>query len=278
MAKKKEQSAQDIREQLASSESKDILKEENLDLEVKKAIKPAPEIPQTSDKAISKLQVDVEKLVAEVEVFKQFRNMNEEKFHHLTEEIGELRSTLLEKEKKIGEFEAKTAKVYDMVEAVQPDQLMKSVQTLEARLETTAAGMSKSEKVTDSLMAELRDIRDAVAVFKNTERLVKLNAEIGHRLGNIDKVQSKIDRQSNKVEDMFIEMGKKTAKYDVLFDKVDSLDAAFKDMLKGFDEVEIGYKDLIQKKDLEKFQKEVSRTIDEEKRISSSSRRMPSSS
>ena len=266
MAKEKKKVEQNIREKLAESEAEVILDEENLDSDVKGAAKTTSDAPVSSDKAVMKLQANVEKILAELEIFKQFRNINEEKFHQMSEEIGELRSTLLEKEKSIGEFEAKTAKVYDMVEAVQPDQLMKNVQKLEAQIETAGAARQKDEKVIEGLTAELRSIQDAVAVFKNTERLVKLNADIGRQLSNIEKTQSKIEREGSKVEDMFIEMGKKTGKYDLLFEKVDSLEVAFKDMLKGFDEVEIGYKDLVKQKDFEKFQKDMGNLVDTEKK------------
>jgi len=266
MAKKKKQTEQDIREKLADTQARDIMEEEDLDTEVKAKEEAPPEAPVSSAKVVMKLQADVEKITAELEVFKQFRTMNEEKFHQLSEEIGELRSTLLEKEKKIGEFEAKTARVYDMVEAVQPEELMKNVQKLDARIETSDATIKKDEKLLTNLTTELRDIRSAIAVFKNTERLVKLNTEIGTQLSNIEKVQTKIDRQSSKVEDMFIEMGKRTSKYEVLFDTVGSLENAFKDIVRGFDEVEIGYKNFVQEKDFGKFKKDVQDAIDVEKK------------
>ena len=253
-----------IREQLSAKEASKIRTEENLAVDTL-----APKVeeqPATKDAAVNKLIAEVDRLKAQIEVGKQMRTVTEEKFQHLSEEIGELRSMLTEKDKQIGEFEAKTAKVYDMVDAVQPDKLMKAVQTLEASLAKTDAEGKSTRELTTNVTDELRDIREAISVFKNTEHLVKLNTDIGKQLANIEKVQGKIERQSNKVEDIFVELGKKTAKYDVLFSKVESLEKAFQDLLKGFDDVEVGYKSLVKQKDLDMFKVDMQKLVDDEKK------------
>lgn len=172
----------------------------------KKAEAPPVEVSKEASADIIKLKTEIEKLKAGSEAFKEVRSSFSERFTRTSEQIGELRSMILERDRTIQEVELKAIKSADLVSSVQPEKLMTEVQKQEVRIEALKANLEGNESIMNRIMEELRETRKKVEFFRGVEEIIKLSEEVKSELIEIKKVEGRINTQTDKVQTIYAEM------------------------------------------------------------------------
>lgn len=197
--------------------------EENLDEEISEEEsgegeeEAKPESSSGADGAsIATLSVKVEKLSASVEAFAEVRKSFTERFNRIGEQIGELRAMILDRDKSIQEIELKAVKAHDLVETVQPEKMMTSIQKSDAKVEALKANLEGNEAIMGRIMDELKDVKRKVEFFRGIEEIIKLSEETKKDLIEIKKVESKIGLNTDKVDTIYAEMRTKFQKVDLV--------------------------------------------------------------
>ncbi len=184
--------------------------------EEKPAEEKKPEVPKTevnpkgSDAAsIIKLSTEIDRLKAGQEAFQEVRKSFTERFTRTSEQIGELRSMILDRDRTIQTLELKAVKAADLVESIKPDKLMAEIQKQNVKIEALKANLEGNEAIMDKVMEELREIRRKVEFFRGVEEIVKLSDEIKKELIGIKKIEGSINIQADKIQTIYTEMRNK---------------------------------------------------------------------
>ena len=215
--------------------------------------KEAAKNKKNDDLGDSKLGIEVTKIKAQLEGLNEQRQAVNERFSRMNEEIGEIRGMMMDTNKSVGNIEASATKAIDLVESVKPDQLMLEVRKQDSKIESVKAGVESSESLMRDMMKEVKEMRKKIDFYKGIEQVNKLNEEIKAELIDIKKIEGIIERHSNKVETIYIEVEKKFVEFDKFNDSVKDLKRSFDKMQSDFDKIKIKLEDKTDKKELLKF-------------------------
>lgn len=199
-------------------------KEEPIDIDLIKKVN--EKFTDTGNEDVTKLKTEVDKLKAHSETYKEMAKLRDDRIARLTEQMGELRSELAERDQKIKELEAKAVKAADLVEMVQPDKLMAAVKKQDLKGETIRSKLDSYHDLLDKVMEELKDMRHTIEVFRGVEHIAEMSKELKDDIQTVKKIEANIKKEADKVESIlirsqhsFVEMTE-MRKYE---DKVDTL-------------------------------------------------------
>jgi len=179
----------------------------------------------------SKLGVEITKLQAQLEGLNEQRKATNERFSRNSEEVGELRGMIIETNKAVTKIEAAATKAIDLVESVKPEELMIEVRKLDSKIEALKANLESNETMSADIMKEVKEMRRKMDFYKGVEQIAKMNEEVKKELIDIKKTESVIERHSNKVESIFIEVEKK-------YSELDKFTDVTKDLQRGFEKTQ----------------------------------------
>jgi len=225
--------------------------------------------PATGNAATQALSADLIKLKAKFDQFSELRNLINERFTRINEQVGELRGMIMDSNRAMQDMEVKTVKAVDLVEAVHPDKLMVDVRKQDAKIEALKASIESNDSIMKSIMDQVKEMRQQLNSFRGIEEMVKLSDEVKKELMNIKKVEATVERHSDKIEGIFIESQKKFQEFEVLTDKIKELQKQISPVLQQVDQNKVKLTTLAPKKDVETlikklndFEKHVSNIID----------------
>lgn len=201
----------------------------------------------------SKLGVEVTKIKAQLEGLNEARQAVNERFSRINESIGEMRGMILDTNKAVGNTEASATKAIDLVESVKPDTLMMEVRKQDSKIESLKANIESNESLMKDVMSEVKEMRKKMDFYKGVEQVIKLNNEIKQELIDIKKIEGNIERHSNKVESIFIEVEKKFSDFDQYGDVAKDLKRGFEKLQGDVDKLRVKEEDKADKKELMKF-------------------------
>ena len=217
----------------------------------------------------TKIGAELLKIHAQLDSFSEIRNISNERFTRINQQIGELRGMILETNRSIQQIELKTTKAVDLVNNVQPEKLMIEVQKTDNKAEALKANLESNEFMMKSLMEQVKEIRNKMSLFRGVEELIKLSKEVRQELINIKKVDANVERHADKVETIFIEFEKRFNKFEQFEELTDDLNKEFKKINEEFDNLKIKSSNFADKREVEKlihkvndFEKHVGSIID----------------
>jgi hypothetical protein len=221
-----------------------------------------PEAVPEGGMSVGQLSVQVEKLKASNEAFAEVRKSFTERFNRTSEQIGELRAMILDRDKSIQTIELKAVKAADLVETVQPEKIMTDVQKAEARIEALKANLEGNESIMGRVMDELKDVKKKVEFFRGIEEIVKLSEETKSELIEVKKIESRIALNTDKVDTIYAEIRKKFQDLDVFTSQLQELKAQGDQNEKDIQFVKDKIVNLASKDDLDKLVNKVQRYVD----------------
>jgi hypothetical protein len=221
--------------------------------------------------AITKLSSEIERIKVGVEGFQEVRKSFQERFDRISEQIGELRTMILERDKSIQEIELKAIKAYDLVDSVHPEKIMTEVQRQDAKSEALKANLEGNEAIMDRIMEELKETKRKVEFFRGIEEIIKLSEEVKTELIEIKKIESKIAINTDKVETIYSEMRKKFKDVDSFSSDLQEMKVSMQQNLKDINFLKDKVSGFVEKEELEKLVSKVQRYIEALKGLEKSS-------
>jgi len=185
--------------------------EENTETQPKPQQEEKPIVsPNSSDaQNILRLSTEIDRLKAGQEAFQEIRKSFTERFTRVSEQIGELRSMILDRDRTIQTMELKAVKAIDLVESIKPDKFMMDLERQNVKIEALKANLEGNEAIIDQVMEELKDMRRKMSFFRGIEEIIKLSEEIKKELIGIKKIEGTINIQTDKVQTIYSDMRKK---------------------------------------------------------------------
>jgi hypothetical protein len=252
---KKKKDSQD--EENASIEASEAVSEE-----VKEKPASASDLSGNASKDILKVSSDIDRLKVSVESFTEVRKSFTERFTRVSEQIGELRAMILERDKTIQEIELKAMKASDLVESVHPEKMTTEIQKQDVKLEALKANIEGNEAIMNKLMDEIKEVKRKIEFFKGVEEVVKLSEEIKLDLIEIKKTESKIGLDTDKVETFYSEIRKKYQDSDIMVSNIQEIKVIQDQNQKDINFLKDKITTLADKEELEKLIQRVQRYID----------------
>ncbi len=214
------------------------------------------------DAKLVRISTDLDRLKASVESFGEVRKGLTERISGISEQIGELRAMILDRDRTIQEIELKAVKAADLVESVQPDKLMIELQKEDAKFEALKANLEGNEAIMNRIMDELKEMRKKLDFFRGIDQIVKLAEEVRKELVEIKKVEASIHADTDKVETIYSELRKKFQEIDLFSDSLKELKVNLEQNSKDVDFLKSKISGLASKDELDKLVQKVQRYID----------------
>jgi hypothetical protein len=206
-------------------------------------------------KDLSLFASDIERLKAQSEANSDIRRLFDERFNRINEQIGELRSMMIERERQISDIDVKATKASDLVSAVQPEQLMSEVKREDVKVETNKAKLESFTIVMDKFREEMNSLRQEMSKFKGLKETLKLNDEVKVEINNIKKALAMADKDANQVEDIFVQVQKNYNEFMKFKTMVSQTSEILDVTRKEFDNMKTKLDEYLTKKDFEENSK-----------------------
>lgn len=224
-----------------------------------------------ANKQIAKLLPEIDRLKASQESFGEVRKGMTERMTRMSEQIGELRAMILDRDRTIQQVELKAIKAADLVESVHPDKLMIELQKEDAKFEALKANLEGNEAIMDRIMEELKEMRKKLAFFKGLDEVVKLGEEVRSELVEIKKVEASIHADTDKVSTIYGELRKKFQDIDLFKDSLTEMKVTLDQNTKDVEFLKNKVSGLADKSELDKLIQKVQRYIESLSEINKSS-------
>jgi DNA repair exonuclease SbcCD ATPase subunit len=214
-----------------------------------------------------KISTEVDRLKAGQEAFQEVRKSFTERFTRLSEQIGELRSMILDRDRTIQTLELKSVKAIDLVESIKPDKFMMDLERQNVKIEALKANLEGNEAIIDQVMEELKEIRRKMSFFRGVEEIIRLSEEIKKELIGIKKIEGTINIQTDKVQTIYSDMRKKMQDLDTFNSQLQESKANIEQNAKELDSLKMKSLNFAEKEEVDKIIEKVQKYADSLKEI-----------
>lgn len=204
--------------------------------------------------SVERAAANIEKISAKVEALSELRRTDAELFSRISEQIGELRNLILDKEAEIKEIGAKAVKAAETIEELQPENLLAEARKSETRYQVLEAKIEAANALYNRAMEELKAVRKRLAMFHGVEELMKLNEETSSNLANIKRIEANIESYANKSGNIYAQFQKQAGELVRYRDAAAARDNEFKGVKNAVEELKVKAQSaLIGQEDLNKL-------------------------
>ena len=204
------------------------------------------------------LLIKIEKINAVLESFEAFKKFNSERISQVSEQIGELRSNIMNNERDIKTIEVSSTRAVDLVKEVQPEKLMTDIQRQIVRIDTLKTRLDGFEGYYKVLLDEIKNIKSKLTVFRGTEQILDLQESIKRDIVDVQKIKTIVEGHADKVEEIFINIKSDVASFEKLNILIKDLTDSFKGIKRDLDELRIKSETLAEKNELANLKTTVS--------------------
>jgi len=227
------------------------------------------EVAETNEPTRGDSSFEIESLKAKVETLMKFNEATNENFNRLSEQIGELRSSLLEKEQSIKEIIERTERTFDVVKELKPEKFLIDYKKLEQKIEMLQSKAEVRGDLLESLKKEMSEMRSKIEVFTGKEEMLSLYDDIRKEAKEIEKIKSIIEKEGEKISNLFVKVDKQYIEFKNFMDEKDSILKMFNDISDQIDNVK-DIKNIVKASELKdairSLKKETTETIKKEQR------------
>ncbi|NOQ56147.1 MAG: hypothetical protein GQ477_05080 [Nanohaloarchaea archaeon] len=211
---------------------------------------------------IDNMTIKTDKIEGKLEIMTALEKDKDEEILKLTEEIGELRSMIFDREKSFNDVMTKFEKIKDATEEIKPEKIKKNMDRkekdilgLEAKLELETERNNKFEK-------KIEKINKVYDNIKSIESLTNITKYIDKQIKKIKDQKEYVNRTTAKVEQIFFELNKKQEALDNINEMIQDNKELMEDNVRAIDTLELKFDNTMQKKDLESIKKGLNVRLD----------------
>jgi hypothetical protein len=205
----------------------------------------------------SSSDLKIEKLKGKIEMLNSLVKGLNERLSVVGQQVGEVRNMSLENEKTIVRSTKDSSKAVDVLKEVKPEELKVSYQKMDLRMQSLNEKLEASHQFNDNLMNEVKELKRKAGVFVGTDGVLKLNEEVKKDLIEVQKMVSKTRLNSDKSEQIFMEIRKGFAEGQKLNKILSGLDVNYSGIKKEIEKLKVDYSELVNYKDFGDNQKKM---------------------
>jgi methyl-accepting chemotaxis protein len=199
---------------------------------------------------VESLLMKIEKLEGKLTSFEEARGRIDDRMMRISEQVGELRTMILEREKSFGFLESDVEKIKDVFEEIKPSEFSKELDKKERKIAKNEMKIEKLENLVEKLSEEVSGFRRLLDKIKSIENLIDVSKEISEKISGIDETKKYTDRLAAKTETIFSELSKHLAELEDYKSKVERVDEIIKELMRSVDEISVKLDNTVEKKEL----------------------------
>ena len=230
--------------------------EEDIEEEPKEEVEEEERI-ESKGNISTEVNVILERMRTQIKALNEVRETNNERFLRISEQVGEIRSMVVETEKNMKDIEVKATMASDLVKEVQPEKLSEDVTKIDAKVEALKAKIEAEKSINDSIIEELKNIKRQMSLFKGIDAIFKLDEDIKKELINIQKIKAITEGHANKVEQIFITVQKNFSDFRNLESNTENALALASDLQKEVNNLKLTLQTVPTKKDFNSLSKAI---------------------
>lgn len=200
---------------------------------------------------VDKLEVQLEKVRAYLDAMKDERSTGKENTQRLTEEIGEIRSTVSGVDRKLSEAEIKVTEMSESMGNLRPKRFLKALADQDTSTKMHEARLDKLDDLTSVMLKKLGQIDEVLKRLGSLEKIVNFSKEAAKRLLEIENREKRISRIADKIDGIFMELNKRLDEFVLYRAKQDTLDELSQEMMKSLDDMNTKLQKYAEKIDLD---------------------------
>ena len=217
--------------------------------------------PKEEIESMSDLVLKTEKIEGKLDVIGGYRDELNERLSQMSEEIGELRSMIMESDRSFSKVETEFEEIKEVVGDIEPLKVKKGFEKKEQEIMENRVKIEKTENLLKALEKESQNFRKIMEKIKSFDNLADISKKINEKIDSIEDTKKYADRTSAKVENIFSEVTEKVNELQNQKEKIIKLDELTTEITQMLDEISIKMKDFSQTKDFKSFQEEIRNDI-----------------
>ncbi len=178
-------------------------------------------------------------------------------FSQINEEIGEIRSMVIERERGVLEMRTEFDKMKDDVSHVEPEKTARRIDSFDQTLLETAARIEKTEAKVEELKNGLDVFKEKLKGIQSTENLLDLLKELDEKARNVTEYSNHSERMAAKAEKMFLEIDKRLPEMESAMDKINDVGGMVNQIVMDIDAIKIELKTAVHKEDIKRIWGEI---------------------
>ncbi len=182
---------------------------------------------------------DIEKLQGKLEVVTELKTQLSETTRTFSEEIGELRTMILDREKGFSKMEFGFEKVNEIVKDIEPQMITRNLEKKEQRILGVEMKIEKLETFSKEITKQTMMVREVMDKVKSFENLVGVADKVKKYLKQSEETKNYTDRIAGKIETMFEDVNTKVLDMDEKATELENMDSLLKEMVPIMDKLQI---------------------------------------
>ncbi len=216
----------------------------------------APISSSGKDSGVSNVSnIKVEKMETRIDALDALMKGYAERFSLVNQQLGEVKATQMGSEKAFAKLGVDSAKAIDIVKEIKPEELRVDYQKLGIKVDTLSEKLEGNKQFTETLMDEIKELRQKAGLFIGTEALLKLNDDVKKDLIEVQKLGGRVRINADKVEQIFIEVRKGFSESQKVSGLVSNLDNSYAGVGKKIEKLELDYSTIVREGDFEDYKK-----------------------
>lgn len=232
---------------------------------VEEPVKPAmkmdfsEEIARTKEleKNMQEGRMEMEKMKVLIDTMKESRGTVDERIQRITETIGELRSMVFQREATIKEMEVKVDKLTEEISDLNPQQVGKEFIKRDKSIAEHEMKLEKFGLRSDGMAKTLADIKSLLESIGGLENIAGVNKDVADKMVKITQTAKHIERLTERVEKMFLELNKNMEEFIVYKAKQETSEEIVKELMKTVDDLGIRLEGYLMKGDINPIKEEI---------------------
>ncbi len=198
----------------------------------------------------------LERLGGRVEILESTRPETNEKISSVIEKIGELRSSLIERDRSYNKLEKDFDKISEVAKELELDDIFKNLEKKDAKIEKTTAIVESLNDKVSIISKKFAAIHSSVEQIKGLKDVVTITEELNKKISIIEKLKSKTEKNAGKVDSLFYELKETYNKMQTHISKIEVNEDSIKEMLRTVDRLSLKVEDSSSKENMEKLKNE----------------------
>ncbi len=182
---------------------------------------------------------DIEKLQGKLEVVTELKTQLSEITRTFSEEIGELRTMILDREKGYSKMEFGFEKINEIVKEIEPQVITRNLEKKEQRILGVEIKIEKLETFSREITKQTVMVREVIDKVKSFENLVGVADKVKKYLKQSEETKNYTDRIAGKIETMFEDVNTKVLDMDEKATELGKMDSLLKEMVPTMDKMQI---------------------------------------
>ncbi|NOQ55828.1 MAG: hypothetical protein GQ477_03395 [Nanohaloarchaea archaeon] len=218
---------------------------------------PAQNVEMLMQKFSEKINVDLERIKANIDSSKDMRASTDEKVQTVMEGLTELRTTVFQREAGLKEQELKFTRVKELVDDIEPEKINKEFMKRDKFMSEMEIRIEKLEVKMEDFIKAIKHTEGLLKSIGGLENVAEIDHKVAKKLEQIIETEKSMEHLSSKMEKMFISINQKLEDFDTYEARQENMNEIMDDMLKNVDQLGVKFENYIDKKDMIKVQDNV---------------------